>query len=223
LDYDNLKKALQKTKDSQVNFIIITGDLTSLGEKENLIKVKKILDESEIEYYAVPGNHDIWWGRKFKQDIWGEVFGKSYQSFKKSNQKFILINNADGENGLDGTYGTKKEVQQNWLKDELKECLFVDCLVFMHIPINHPSSIYVMGQDNSLVASQAAELKKLFIENKVKQVFAGHLHFSSAYEFEGLKTTIIGAITSERNFQSPKFLQVEIKKDGLKAEEAYLD
>jgi len=242
-DWENFRKALEKAKtDMEIGpsfaesdsasagkgFVIIMGDLTTIGIKSELLEAKKILDESGLKYYVIPGNHDIWWGRKFEKDVWREVFGESFTSFKESGVKFILVNNGDGIGGIEefgsaswrsGENGVK---QLTWLKKETEECLKVYCLVFMHIPLNHPNSLHVMGEESPLVASEAAELINLLVKNQVEEVFAGHLHFSSAYEQDGLKTTIIGAIASERNLQSPKFLEAWNEGGYLRKESIFL-
>lgn len=221
-DWGNLRKALEKAKKGfggGGGFVIITGDLTTLGKKSELVEAKKILDESGLKYYVVPGNHDIWWGRKYKKNIWKEVFGESFLSFKEDGVKFILINNGDGEGGFGGYEGSG---QKEWLIKEAEECLKIYCLVFMHMPLNHPTSLHVMGEENSEVASEAGKLIKLFVQNQVKEVFAGHLHYSSSYELGGLKTSITGAITSERNFQSPKYLEVKIKDLTMEKKDVFL-
>jgi len=200
-NYKNLEKALAIAKSEQVEFIVITGDLTTVGNKSELLKVKNILDSNSLKYYAIPGNHDLWLSRKIKANIWQEVFRTEYQSFKNQNQKFILINNGEEYVGI------SKE-QWQWLEAELQECPQIICLVFMHEPLNHPSSIHVMGEQNLAVASQAAKLVKMLNNNQVKEVFAGHLHFSSTYEIDGIKTTIIGAVTDDRNPQLPRFLEI---------------
>lgn len=214
-DLKNLNKALEIAKRENMDFLIVTGDLTTLGKNSELNEIKKTLDESGFEYFVLPGNHDLWWDKKYKEDNFKEVFGKDYQSFIKNNVKFILINNADVDLGLG-------EAQERWLKEEIKKCLKVYCLVFAHIPLNHPKSLYVMGADNQLVASQTGELIKLVADNKVKEFFAGHLHLSSAYEKQGLKTTIVGAVAAERNFQSPKFLEIEYQNEKLEKREVFL-
>ena len=58
--------------------------------------------------------------------------------------------------------------------------------------------------------------------NGVREIFAGLLHFSSSYELDGLKTNIVGAVTSERNFQSPKFLEVSAQNGNIKQEEVFV-
>jgi len=205
-DYKNLERALLLVEENKNDFLIITGDLTTLGKKEELEEVKKILDKSGLRYFVIPGNHDLWAGEQLKVDIYGEVFDYSYKSLKEDGIKYILINNGS-DYGID-------EKQEKWLESEVEECPQVYCLVFMHIPLNHPKSIYIMGEENPEVASQAANLIKLLSENKIKEVFAGHLHSSSSYILENLATNIVGAITSNRNFESPKYLEVTLEKRG---------
>lgn len=214
-DFKNLYKALKIAKRDNSDFLIITGDLTTLGKISELNEIKELLDNSGLEYYVLPGNHDLWWDKKFKEDNFGEVFGKDYQSFNKNKVKFILVNNGDVDLGLG-------EAQEKWFREEIKECLRVYCLVFTHIPLNHPKSLYVMGADNRSVASEAGKLIKLLVENRVKELFAGHLHLSSSYFLDGLQTTIVGAIASERNFQSPKFLEVKYLNGELEKKEIFL-
>jgi len=219
-DWKNFQKALETVKGSE-GLVIITGDLTTIGTKNELIEAKKILDESGLRYYVIPGNHDVWWGRKYKKDVWGEVFGDSFKSFKEGETKFILINNGDALQGFEGV-GGNGEKQMDWLKEETAECPKIYCLVFMHMPLNHPNSLHVMGEENPLVASEAGEIKELLKKNGVKEIFAGHLHFSSSYEIDGLRTTIVGAVTSDRNLQSPKFLEVQWEDGQLKKQEVFL-
>ena len=215
LDTENLEKALVLAKVDKVDFVIVTGDMTSLGKKEELKKVKKVLDNSGLEYYVVPGNHDLWASRQFKTDIYSEVFRKDYQSFWQNKVKFILINN--------GSYFGLGEEQKNWLKEEVKECQYFACLVFAHIPLNHPISLHVMGEDNPKVASEAGEIIRTLVDNKIEQIFVGHVHYSAEYELQGLKTVVVGAITGNRNVQSPKFLEVWEEGNEWNKKEIFLD
>jgi len=223
-DYINFEKALLKAKENGAEFIIIDGDLTTVGEQKQLQKIKDYLDKNGLSYYVIPGNHDIWLGRKVKDDIFSDIFGSSYQSFKIEGVKLILIDNGDTINGLNRFDGRDQEV---WLKRELEECLQIYCVVFSHIPFEHPTSTYIMGDDSDKVASQAARLKETFKADNVNTFYAGHLHFSSEYEIEGRKTTIVGAVASERNFQSPKFMEISItNKAGVisvKNTEVFID
>ncbi len=231
LDTESLEKGLKKAKKDQAEFLIITGDLTSLGKKDELLEVKKVLDGSGLKYYVVPGNHDLWASRQFKANIFQEVFGKDFQSFTTSLKlrgtskdevvKFILVNDG-GFGGIREVRGDGGEGQGEWLEKELEECPQITCLVFMHMPLNHPNSLHVMGEGNEKVTAEAKKWVEILVQEKVKEVFAGHLHYSSSYELDGLKTTVVGAITRDRNLQSPKFLEAGQEKGKLEKKEIFV-
>lgn len=213
-DWANLGKALSKAREQGVALVIIAGDLTDLGKEEELVKAKAILDQAGLTYYLVPGNHDLWFGEKIKADLFSKVFGLRYQSFKNGKTKFILVDNGSSR------FGSSEE-QWQWLVGEIKECRIFYCLVFTHMPLNHGTSKHIMGEDNPKAASQAAKLVKLLVENEVRKLFVGHLHYQSSYQIDGLSTTIVGAVTDQRNYQTPRFMSV-VKQGDLLTEETVL-
>jgi hypothetical protein len=44
---------------------------------------------------------------------------------------------------------------------------------------------------------------------------AGHLHYASSYELGGIRTDIVGAISRERNNQSPRYTELMIGKYSI--------
>jgi len=221
-DAENFVVALEKAKTNNDDFVIIVGDLTSLGKKEELLAMKKVLDESGLKYYAIPGNHDFWSSNPPKANLFWEVFGPDFQSFKKNDFKFILADNGSYL-GINALMGEDGQNQGDWLRAEVAECWQISCLVFMHMPLNHPRSWHIMGEENPAVVLEAKEWVKVLTENKVREVFAGHLHFFASYELEGLRTTVIGAIAGNRNPQSPKYLEVIWKGKELDKKEVFLN
>lgn len=215
LSFANLKKALSKVKGDGSEFVIIAGDLTSLGKDSELERAKEVLDESGLKCFVIPGNHDLWWSEKIKVDIFGKIFGAKYQAFKIAETKFILINN--------GSWQGMTDEQMDWVKKEVEECVIYYCLVFAHIPFNHPSSKHIMGEDSEKATLQAAELAKLFVEKGIKEIFSGHLHYASSYELDGLKTTIVGSLADDRNYQFPRFLEVTKIGEELEKKEAAIE
>lgn len=209
-DYISLQKAIAKIRDDGVEFIIVAGDLTTLGKREELIRVKDILTQGGLSYYVIPGNHDLW-SKKSQTNPFREVFGLDYQAFQKDKIKFILINNGDGNEGVG-------EQQENWLKQELADCPRLYCLVFAHMPLNHSVSKHIMGEDSPVVASQAARLVKELVGAKVKELFAGHIHYLSSYELDGLKTTTDGAIYTDKGTEPGRFLEVTVHLPEIKLE-----
>ncbi|MFH1840729.1 MAG: metallophosphoesterase [Candidatus Shapirobacteria bacterium] len=182
-DWESFKKGLEMAKSDGVDVVIVNGDLTTIGQKEELLAAKKILDEGGLPYYVLSGNHDIYLSQKMKVDLFAEVFGPPITSFEKNNFLFILI--PQGE--LPGK--------------TIERCLLITCLVFVHEPPYHPTSDHIMEP------AKALKLLKLLKNNQAKTIFTGHLHYNMEYEFNGLRTIISGALGRERNLQSPRFLE----------------
>jgi len=198
-DTEELKKMLDMVKNNGVELVVVAGDLTIKGEREELIKVKKVLDESNLKYVAVPGNHE------YSMKIFVEIFGKNYQSIRLQEIKLILIDNSYWR-GLG-------EEQKGWLEEELADCRVLICVAVMHKPLNNLLSTHVMGENNKKVTIEAGWLRELLINYGVKQIEAGHLHYASSYELEGIRTDIVGAISRDRNNQSPRYTELVIGKN----------
>lgn len=207
-DLPSLEKTLDRIKKDKMDFIIVAGDLTSLGKINELQNVKAELDNNGMVYYVIPGNHDLWSVRN-GNNPYKEVFGKDYQSFLKGKVKFILINNGDGVVGIDKT-------QQVWLNNEITDCPRIYCLVFAHMPLNNSLTTHFMGEDNAEVASQAALLVKKFNDYQIKELFAGHIHYLSNYTLDGLQTNTAGAIFTDNNSSAARFLEVKVDLPEVK-------
>jgi predicted phosphodiesterase len=215
LDWDSFKKALKLAKSRGEEMVIIDGDLTSVGSEAELKAAKKVLEESGIKYLAVPGNHDLWVGDRIKADLFGKYFGEEYGAVKLEGVKLILVNNG-GAGGLG-------EKQKQWLEGELKECRQIRCIAVMHMPIKHNFSTHVMGEDSREVTKEAEKLWQELKESGVKEILAGHLHYSGSYEIEGIRTYVVGAITAERNNQTPRFTEFNISALAVNSEVLVLE
>lgn len=197
-DSEELKMMLNKAKSNEVEIVIVAGDLTNEGKNSELIKIKKVLDAANLRYAVVPGNHE------YDLDLFKNVFGKNYQSIKIGEVKLILIDNSYWR-GLD-------ELQKSWIQSEVVECRVWICLAIMHKPLNNIFSTHVMGENNKKAAEEGVWLRELLISSGVKQIEAGHLHYASSYELEGIRTDIVGAISRDRNTQTPRYTELVISK-----------
>lgn len=200
-DSEELKIMLNKAKDNGVEIVILAGDLTNEGKLSDLVKIKKILDEVALRYAVVPGNHE------YSLDNFKTIFGKNYQSIKFGEVKLILIDNSYWQ-GLD-------EEQKEWIKTEVVDCRVLVCIAIMHKPLNNVLSTHIMGENNKKAAAEAIWLRELLIGFGVRQIEAGHLHYASSYELEGIRTDIVGAISRERNNQSPRYTELMIGRYSI--------
>lgn len=203
-DTEELEKILELVKKRGNKLVVIAGDLTIEGKYIELEKIKDVLKNSEIEYLIVPGNHE------YSKKNYAEIFGKNYQSLIKGNIKLILIDNSYWK-GLG-------EEQKKWIENEVSECQILVCVAIMHKPLNNLFSKHVMGENNEKATEEANWLRQLLISSGVKQIEAGHLHYASSYELEGIRTDIVGAVSRERNNQTPRYTELMIKGDTIERE-----
>lgn len=214
-DYSNLAKALKQAKDANAKIIVGMGDLSDVGTVEELKKTKEQFDLSGLPYYITPGDHDLWDPRDKNLPAaqnFMDTFGPPYQAFSYDSVRYILIYNSDNYLGLD-------ELQLKWLEDELsKQEQNPSKLIFAiaDLPIFHPSSDHVMGKTNEKLKNQADHLASIFKKHGVDEVFSADTHFFSQYKdpINDLNMTTVGAITSDRNPQTPRFVLVDIYEDG---------
>ena len=71
---EKLKAAIVEINESDVDAVLLSGDLTNEGSDEQLHNVKSILDGLTKPLYVIPGNHENTWSQsacKTFNDIWG--------------------------------------------------------------------------------------------------------------------------------------------------------
>jgi predicted phosphodiesterase len=213
--WQNLEKAVNLINQDNFSLVIFLGDLTNVGEPEELLTGKKILDQIITPFYFLPGNHDVWYSRHLglaPDTSWQEVFKKEFlpACLTLKGFNFIFINNADEKEGLTASA---------W--QEILDCLKIEqpTLVLSHEPLFHPLSDRLMGQHSQQVAQQAAQLRDWLCRKRVRLAVAAHLHSFSKYYYDcpdGYQVPMLvsGALAAERNFQSPRFLEVTLFEDG---------
>src|SRR3989344_3743795 len=207
---DLLAKALTQAQGMGINFVIGLGDYTNVGTIEELEAAKKVFDKSKLQYFLTAGDHDLWASRNRGEEAlvnYRQVFGSPSQKFEKNGVQFVLLDNIDIYKGIDE--GSLQQVASR-LQEESKLAF-----VFAHKTPFHPQSSHVMGEDSRLVADQAKSLMKLLEDAKVDGFFSGDLHFFAQFKSPGdtVKITTVGAVSSERNFQGPRFVIVTVYSD----------
>jgi hypothetical protein len=206
---------LAQAKEEGAQFVIGIGDLSDVGPIDELTKTKAVYEAAGMPYYIAPGDHDMWDSRNQKKDAsqnFMDVFGSPYQSFTYKNSRFIIINNADNYVGIDST-------QLQWIEDELEnvnQTATQQIFVIADIPLFHPSSDHVMGKTEPKLKNQSDHLISIFSRTGVKQIFSADTHMYSSYKepTTDLPMMTVGAVTSDRNAQSPRFVMVDVREDG---------
>lgn len=69
-----LRKAVTEINASDVDVVVLNGDLTNEGSDEQLRNIKQIVDGFKKPFYVIPGNHENNWSQsacKTFVDLWG--------------------------------------------------------------------------------------------------------------------------------------------------------
>jgi len=150
-----------KTKlNASDRFIVITGDVTEDGSREQF---QFFLDASAvigIPCYPVIGNHDIYTDRG---KYWKELIGSAVYRIDSSDTSLFFLDNANG------TFGYE---QLEWFERELKTA-GKNIFVFTHENFFIDSSPPDHGQITDI--RERARVMAL-VKNRCAAVFMGHLH-----------------------------------------------
>lgn len=168
-----------------VDFLIIAGDLTGSGTATELENFTTFMRDSGVNYYCVPGNHDVASGPV--EEKYSRYLGAPFQSFDHANSHFILLDNSDPARGF---YATQREWAENDLAiagERSPEHVFAVC----HVPPGYP---YSLSSGDSEAEGQEANgyLVPLLKKGGVDQLFCGHFHAYVEEEHDGLPVTISG-------------------------------
>jgi 3',5'-cyclic AMP phosphodiesterase CpdA len=160
--------------DKSIQFAILAGDFTDRGTPAEYAEYKKFKKTSIVPIHELLGNHDI--GRNGQGR---EIFkkwhkGGRYYYFDIASVRYILIDDSD-----DAGLGKDQWVWLNKVLDTNKTKL-----VFLHKPVVDPTQ--QMPKHVMYPTSERIELNDLFVKNKVKYVFSGHIHGYGRLEENGV-------------------------------------
>ena len=170
---------------SKPALVVNLGDLIygyGLPSKESQWdKYQAVAKTIEAPYYQVPGNHDT--HSKAARKIYGQRFGKFYQSFDYGDCHFVLLDNTEEQR-----WGYLGAAQLEWLRRDLAETRAGSVFVFMHFPVWEPERVTPQYYE-----IWAKTLHPLFKTSRVRAVFAGHYHaYGPTREFDGIRYFITG-------------------------------
>jgi len=111
---ERLKKVVEWINDNKskynIKFVIVLGDISDSGEYSELKKAKGILDELDVPYVPVIGNHDVWPyyeredGKKeemklirYFEPVFADQFEEFEEELKKEEPDFTLHKQPDPE------------------------------------------------------------------------------------------------------------------------------
>ena len=83
-----LRSVAQINATDNIDFVLVTGDITEEGDRASLEKAKSCLDLLKVKYYVALGNHETKWSDS-GCTAFGEVFG--YERFEFEHKGFLFL------------------------------------------------------------------------------------------------------------------------------------
>jgi hypothetical protein len=137
---------------------------------------------SATPLFNAPGNHEIF-DRPELATLYAKRMGKLYGSFDYGNSHFVAVDTEEA-----GVKGGISKKQMDWLRHDLEtNKSAAHIFAFMHHPL-YPKDPKEGFPDLSVRDA----LHKLFVQNKVKNVFSGHEHIFYKSEHDGVTYWVSG-------------------------------
>ncbi|MDT3697331.1 MAG: PQQ-binding-like beta-propeller repeat protein [Ignavibacterium sp.] len=182
-----------------IQFTIISGDITADGALSDLIIAKNNLDMLNKPYYIIPGNHEAKWSESGCTDfakLWG------YERFVFEFDKFLFIGLYEGPlmRMADGHFSPQ---DLRWLDSVINNMPDIDKPIIF---VTH----YPLDQSIANWYEMTNRLKKI----NTQIVFCGHGHKNEVFDFESIPGVMCRS-NLRGNQETGGYNLVEVKDDSV--------
>lgn len=160
-------------RNPNIEFVVVTGDLSESGDRASLETIKHYLDQLQVPYYAASGNHETTWSESGVMDF-SRVFGDSRFAFSHAGAYFIGFNSGPVIRMADGHVAPQ---DISWLQhnlDSVSRAGDAPIFVFTHYPLRNGDV------DNWY------EVTDVLRQHNVQCIVGGHYHRNLVFDVDGL-------------------------------------
>lgn len=182
-----------------IDFVLLTGDITEFGSDEELLAAKNVISQLKMPWYIVPGNHDSKWSES-GDNSFVKIFGAEQFAFEK--EGYLLIGTASGPN-MRMAPGLVPREQMVFLDSILKHkksagqpVIFVN-----HYPLDESLANWYKVID-------------LIKSANIQMTLLGHGHTNRVYNFEGIPG-VMGRSNLQTNKVETGYNLVTIRNDTV--------
>ncbi len=169
---EDLRRTVKDLNNSQdIDFVILSGDVTEFGSDEELALAKQILDSLKLPLYILPGNHDSNWSESGANSF-RSVFGAETFFFEHKGYQFV--GSASGPN-MRMSPGQIPRENLVWIDSVFKVHADTEKPL---IAINH----YPLDPDLNNWYEAIDRLKN----RNIQLALCGHGHQNKLYDWEGI-------------------------------------
>lgn len=169
---DDLRRTVRDlNQQDDIDFVILSGDVTEFGSDEELALAKRILDSLRLPLYVIPGNHDSNWSESGANSF-RKVFGSEMFFFRHKGYMFMGT-----------TSGPNMRMSPGQIPRE--NLVWMDSVFSANTDTGTPL-IYInhYPQDSSLNNWYEA-IDRLKTRN-TQLILCGHGHVNKLYDWEGI-------------------------------------
>ena len=182
-----------------IDFTIVSGDITATGTLSELTISKQILDKLDKPYYIIPGNHDTKWSESGCTDFI-KLWGNDRFTFQYDKYLFIGLHEGPRMRMADG-YFAPEDLQ--WF----------DSLI-VSLPNSNQPIIFVTHYPlNEEIANWYEMLDRLKNVN-TQVVLFGHGHANKIYDFESIPG-VMGRSNLRAKDEIGGYTIADVKNDSI--------
>ncbi len=197
-DRHRLELAIRHVNESDVDFVILGGDLIQLHDsQEQLDLLRTCLSQLTVPVHAVAGNHD-WVDPKGGPSLYIEQGGSTHFAFAHKHAFFVGVDAAHWR----GNFGPKAQQTEATRFETLIAEADPACtqrFLVMHWPLfaTHPDE-----EESYWNMPNRREILAVLKKHGISCVLSGHWHQDLDADWEGIR--LIGSIGTSRPFQYPE-------------------
>jgi Icc protein len=183
----HLERAIAETNEMEPNVVVISGDLTSNGFKEEYVLARDYLNRIECEAMVViPGNHD---SRNVGYVHFEDLFGDRNSVLRVGEATIVAVDSSepDLDNGQIG------RGRYRWIEEQFAADADLRVFVLHHHLLPVPGT----GRERNIV-NDAGDTLEALQRAQVDLVLSGHKHVPYAWKLENLFVVNAGTVSSSR-------------------------
>ncbi len=183
-----LERAIVEINDMQPDMIVCSGDLTTMGYKEEYATAKTFLDELECDSIVyIPGNHD---SRNVGYVHFEDLFGDRNSVLRKGGVTVVAVDSTEPD--LD--HGQIGRGRYRWIEEQFAEG---DPELKIFVLHHHLLPVPGTGRERNVVYD-AGDCIETLLRSGVQLVLSGHKHVPYAWRLENMFIVNTGTVSSLR-------------------------
>jgi Icc protein len=208
-----LDRALVEVNDLAPDVVVVTGDLTNMGYRQEFREAREYLDRLDCpDVLVVPGNHD---SRNVGYAHFERLFASRENVIRKNGVTLVGVDSTEPD--LD--YGRIGRHRYPWMREAFTQYPDDFRIFLLH---HHLLPIPGTGRERNIV-NDAGDVLEVLVECGVELVLSGHKHVPYAWRLENMFVVNTGTVATLRlrGDTKPCYNVIEIVGDHVTISRRY--